>query len=61
MPKKHPRLAFWLTVVTAAIGSGLAARLDNPRLMTFKLKHYPVVTVPFIRADNIAFRGDNVP
>ena len=24
MPKKHPRLAFWLTVVTAAIGSGLA-------------------------------------
>ena len=24
MPKKHPRLAFWLTVVTAAIGSALA-------------------------------------
>ncbi len=23
MPKKHPRLAFWLTVVTAALGSGI--------------------------------------
>ena len=24
MPKKHPRLAFWLTIVTAALGSAIA-------------------------------------